>query len=147
MNQSTTIRWWIIFCVQLLIVALSVYMGLWTHIWTTDATYLSFIIMSIWFVNSIIMGFYLITNRDMDRLLPVGWFVSEVCLSLGMLGTVAGFLIMLVTVFGSIDVSNTETLREAISNMALGMGTALYTTLIGIVANLFIKIQLVNSES
>jgi hypothetical protein len=146
MNNPVNIRWWIIFCLQLLIIFVSIYQGLWSHIWITDVTYLSFVIMSIWFVNSVMLGFYQITYRPLNKIVPVSWFMAELCLSLGMLGTVAGFLIMLVSVFGAIDVSNTSTLQKAISTMASGMGTALYTTLIGIVANVFIKIQLVNCE-
>jgi biopolymer transport protein ExbB/TolQ len=79
--------------------------------------------------------------------MPVGWFLAETCLALGMIGTVAGFLIMLLSAFGSMDIGNTESMQEALSSMALGMGTALYTTLVGLVSSLFIKVQLVNLEN
>jgi len=63
-----------------------------------------------------------------------------------MVGTVTGFLYMLGTAFENIDVSNTQTLQDALSNMAIGMSTALYTTLTGLIASIIIKIQLVNYE-
>jgi len=79
--------------------------------------------------------------------MPVGWFLAETCLALGMIGTVAGFLIMMVSAFSGIDIGNTESMQAALSSMALGMGTALYTTLVGLVSSLFIKSQLVNLEN
>lgn len=146
MNKNFALKWWIIVCIQVLIISLSVYFGMWTHIAQVDVTYISFIIMGVWAITTCFIGKYHFTGNR-EKFLPVGWFLAEVCLSLGMLGTVSGFLIMLVTSFESIDVTNTQTLQEAISSMALGMGTALYTTMIGIVTSLFIKSQLVNLES
>ena len=50
------------------------------------------------------------------------------------------------TAFENIDVSNTQTLQDALASMAKGMSTALYTTLTGLVSSIIIKIQLVNYE-
>jgi hypothetical protein len=48
--------------------------------------------------------------------------------------------------FANVDVSNAITLQNALSDMAVGMSTALWTTLIGLVCSLIIKVQLVNLE-
>ena len=53
---------------------------------------------------------------------------------------------MLGTAFTNIDVNDTVTLQTALTNMALGMSTALYTTLVGLIVSLFLKSQLVNLE-
>ena len=53
---------------------------------------------------------------------------------------------MLGTAFANVDVTNSVTLQNALSEMAVGMSTALYTTLIGLVCSLIIKVQLVNLE-
>jgi len=84
--------------------------------------------------------------QDYNQRADVGWFVSESCLALGMVGTVTGFLIMLGTAFANVDVTNAVTLQQALSDMALGMSTALWTTLVGLVCSLIIKVQLVNLE-
>ena len=76
----------------------------------------------------------------------VGWFIAETCLALGMVGTITGFLLMLSTTFSNIDVSDVATLQRALADMALGMSTALYTTLIGLISSILIKIQLINLE-
>jgi biopolymer transport protein ExbB/TolQ len=54
---------------------------------------------------------------------------------------------MLGTAFENIDVTNTRTLQDALAAMARGMSTALYTTLIGLMSSLIIKVQLVNYET
>ena len=76
----------------------------------------------------------------------VGWFISETCLTIGMIGTVTGFLLMLSTTFAGIDITDTKTIQDALVNMATGMSTALYTTLTGLIVSVIIKIQLVNFE-
>ena len=53
---------------------------------------------------------------------------------------------MLGTAFANVYVSNSATLQQALSDMAVGMSTALYTTLVGLVSSLIIKVQLVNLE-
>jgi len=145
MNNTLALRWWIIVCVQLLILSISVYFGLWTHIFEVDATYISFLIVSIWLIATAFIGRHHFSGNKV-KFIPVGWFLAEACLSLGLLGTVSGFLIMLVSAFSGIDINDTTSMQNAISSMALGMGTALYTTLVGITMSLFIKSQLVNLE-
>ena len=86
------------------------------------------------------------TTSIVDSKVGVGWFIAETCLAIGMVGTVTGFLYMLGTAFENIDVSNSQTLQDALSNMAIGMSTALYTTLTGLISSIIIKIQLVNYE-
>ena len=67
-----------------------------------------------------------------------------------MAGALAGGLVGVLTAdYGyetALDVSNAAALQQALSDMAIGMSTALYTTLIGLVCSLIIKVQLVNLE-
>jgi len=149
MNNSSQLRWWVIVCFQVLILSLGVYFGVWTHIWEVDFTRISFAIIAIWLVTTLFIArYHFVTSKaSRERFMPVGWFLAETCLALGMIGTVAGFLIMMISAFGNIDIGNTESMQAALSSMALGMGTALYTTLVGLVSSLFIKSQLVNLEN
>ena len=149
MHNTSQLRWWILVCFQILILSLGLFFGIWTHIWEVDVTRISFVIIAIWFVTTLFIAKY---HFNPDKKLrrkfkPVGWFLAEACLALGMIGTVAGFLIMMISAFGEIDIGNTESMQAALSSMALGMGTALYTTLVGLVSSLFIKSQLVNLEN
>lgn len=69
-----------------------------------------------------------------------GWFMVDILIKLGLLGTIIGFIFMLasVSVTDSMDVAS---LKSIIKSMSNGMGTALYTTLIGLVASMILAIQ------
>ena len=75
------------------------------------------------------------------------WFASEAMITLGMIGTVAGFLIMLNTAFSGLDVNDIRNVQEAISDMAIGMSTALVTTLVGLICSTLIKVQILVYEN
>jgi len=77
----------------------------------------------------------------------VGWFVTELLLALGMIGTVIGFIMMLGGSFESLNIADTGSVKTALTDMAIGMSTALYTTLVGMVCSQILKVQLVNVES
>ena len=70
----------------------------------------------------------------------IGWFVSDVMLKLGLLGTIIGFIFMLGSVanIADFDVSNMQKILRHMSN---GMGTALYTTLTGLIASVLSAMQ------
>jgi hypothetical protein len=69
-----------------------------------------------------------------------GWFVSDVLLSLGLLGTVIGFIAMLAPI-GVLDGGDEAALKSALTAMSGGMAIALYTTLVGLIGALWLKIQ------
>ena len=143
------LKWWLIFCLTLLGVGTLIYFDIHKQIYDADITKLSFLIMSIFFITSIWIGnktYKLEKFDEYDQDTSVGWFVAESCLALGMVGTVTGFLLMLGTAFSNIDVSNSASLQKALEFMAVGMSTALYTTLVGLICSLIIKVQLVNLE-
>lgn len=70
----------------------------------------------------------------------IGWFVSDMMLKLGLLGTIIGFILMLGSVanIANFDISNMQKILQHMSN---GMGTALYTTLVGLVCSILTAMQ------
>lgn len=70
----------------------------------------------------------------------IGWFVSDMMLKLGLLGTIIGFIFMLGSVanIADFDVSSMQKILQHMSN---GMGTALYTTLAGLVCSILSALQ------
>ena len=143
------LKWWLIFCLTLLGFGTLYYFNMHSQLYYADVTKLSFLIIIIFVFTSVWIGrktYDLESTSVIDDKIDVGWFISESCLALGMVGTVTGFLYMLGTAFENIDIANATTLQDALASMAKGMSTALYTTLTGLIASLIIKVQLVNYE-
>ena len=147
--MKSVLKWWLIFCLIVLGLCTCFYFDVHKNLYESDITRLSYLIISIFLCTSIWIGtktYKVGILQDYEQRTDVGWFVSESCLALGMVGTVTGFLIMLGTAFANVDVTNAVTLQQALSDMAIGMSTALWTTLVGLVCSLIIKVQLVNLE-
>jgi hypothetical protein len=115
-----------------------------------DITRLSFAILGVFFISSIFVGWITYKRNKGDDVtvgVNLGWFVTELLLALGMIGTVIGFILMLGGSFESLNVADTSSVKTALTDMAIGMSTALYTTLVGMVCSQILKVQLVNVES
>ena len=70
----------------------------------------------------------------------LGWFITDLLLKLGLLGTIIGFILMLGSVAdtASLDVN---TMQKVLKQMSTGMGTALFTTLAGLVGSILLGAQ------
>ena len=75
------------------------------------------------------------------------WFASDAMLSLGMMGTVLGLLMVFKSNFASVDSTDMTAMLELIGAIGSGMGVALTTTLIGLGASLLLKFELVILDS
>jgi len=145
MLKFITFKWVVLTSITLFGIFVLHMFDMWTALYNADQTKLSFFILALWAISSlsVILHAYkpILINRDLL------WFSSEAMVSLGLIGTVCGFLIMLFSAFNNIDVSNTESLTLALSSMATGMSTALSTTLVGLISSLHLKTQLVITEA
>ncbi len=70
----------------------------------------------------------------------LGHFASDVLLKLGLLGTVVGFILMLMPV-GEIKDFDPSLMQQLLSSMSGGMAVALYTTLAGLITSTLLKLQ------
>ena len=122
--------------------------GLAAEVNRVDFTRITFLIYGTFLVLTIRTG--QLTYRaahedaDIDKIIDQhewGWFASDCFISAGMIGTVAGFILMLSTSFTNVTSANVQ----HIIVFALGkMGLALYTTAAGLVCSLILKIQAFN---
>jgi flagellar motor component MotA len=76
----------------------------------------------------------------------IGHFISEVLLKLGLMGTVLGFILMLVPI-ADLKTFEPQALQILLSNMSGGMAVALYTTLTGLVTSTLMKFQYYLADS
>ena len=70
----------------------------------------------------------------------LGHFISDALLKLGLLGTIVGFILMLMPI-GEIEEFDPSLMQQLLSAMSGGMAVALYTTLAGLVTSTLLKLQ------
>jgi hypothetical protein len=154
--KALLLKWWLFLCLQGAVFAIANHFNFFQDLVVKDPTRIGFGILIILIVTTIWIGqkVYKLSKLNVmstmkDELLndlSMQWFIAESCLVLGLVGTVCGFILMLGTAFVDIDVSNIQSMQNALSQMSIGMSAALYTTLMGLLSSLVIKIQLVNVE-
>ena len=137
--------WWLIVCMVGTGSYITHTMGWLVPLYTNDLTYITFLITVLAALTTLSLG-YKFKVPDADTV-DVEWFVSDVVLTLGMLGTIIGFMIMLQGTFSSIEFNDANSIRLALSSMSQGLFTALNTTLIGLVSSIILKVQLVVYEN
>lgn len=136
--------WWLLITTQIVGLVLAYRANLHVFVWENDITFITSVVMVLWIIVTVRIGLeiYQKTNSTDQH-----WFMADACLSLGMIGTVIGFIFMLSTTFSDLNPQDLDSMRQAIGIMAAGMGTALLTTLAGLLASLSIKLQLVLQDS
>lgn len=152
MKKHNIYHWWITFTLICLGTTALFVTGLFGAVNAADVTKISFLIglLFFYFTSRIGLCNYRLskgepTEEALDKhggVVNQAWFASDLFLSLGMIGTVIGFIYMLSVSFGSISMANTTALRVALQTMGTGMSTALYTTAAGLVCSLLLKLQL-----
>jgi len=122
------------------------------QIYTSDITKLSTLIAVIFFWQTLQCGVAMwhLTRENImgnsSNTLDSGWMWSDIVLSLGMIGTVIGFTVML-SGFGDVDFSNIDNVQGLIVNLSAGMSTSLSTTLVGLITSVILKLQFFLLES
>ena len=139
-KDNLFLQWWLLNLVVLVISAVCFKLGLFHEIWKKDSSYLCFVIMLIYVFASGMNGVLCHRKLFDEKHLDTGWFISEFCLSLGMIGTVIGFIQML-SGFAVMDGGASKSIQNIIVSMSYGMSTALYTTLAGLIFGNLIKLQ------
>lgn len=138
--MSVFLKWWLLFVLIIIASTISWYFSFIEFLYYNDFTRLSFVILAIFAFTTLNIGYkYYKENYDFE----MEWFTSETVISLGMIGTVVGFIFMLYSAFAELNVTDTIKLQQSMMMMAQGMGTALLTTLVGLVSSVLIKWQLI----
>lgn len=141
--------WWLSVLLTATTLFWAYYMGFISKIWNTDITMLSSAIALVFvYANAKLawISYHLDTNytkvfkEKLVKETNTVWFLSEIVMAIGMLGTVIGLIHMLAANFVS-DASNTNALQGILSSMWGSMGLALYVNAVGLVASIVLKLQ------
>ena len=127
------------------------YFGVIQTIWSNDSTKLSSIAAAVFTGANLALGWaawkttsiystshtYQVAHKQVRRIIDYCWFLSEMLMALGMLGTVIGLIHML-----EINAKGAGTVDPTmIAGMWKAMGLALYTNAVGLVGSIVLKFQ------
>lgn len=79
-------------------------------------------------------------NDDLSNRHALGHLIADVLLKLGLLGTIIGFILMLIPV-GEMQDVDAGSMKALLAAMSGGMAVALFTTLTGLVTSLLLRLQ------
>ncbi len=79
-------------------------------------------------------------NDDLSNRHALGHLLADVLLKLGLLGTIIGFILMLIPV-GEMQDVDASSMKSLLAAMSGGMAIALFTTLTGLVTSLLLRLQ------
>ncbi|MFV2091221.1 MAG: MotA/TolQ/ExbB proton channel family protein, partial [Pseudomonadales bacterium] len=77
---------------------------------------------------------------EIDNNHAFGHFISDVLLRLGLLGTIVGFIFMLLPI-AEMNEFDAAMMQKLLTAMSGGMAVALYTTLAGLITSTLLKLQ------
>lgn len=154
-NYSPFMKWWTVFVMSCFGLIAFGMQGGFELVYNADVTNISFLILFLYLFFSIKTGhiinkFCRVKQCDLQKISrsnDLSFFAAEKFLTLGMIGTVIGFIYMLSTGLSGVDVNNPQTMRDALMLMSQGMGTALFTTASGLIFGLLLKIQVFISST
>jgi hypothetical protein len=164
-DYAAYLKWVVIFSASLVGIYILYTYQMFTTIWNSDLTKLSFVIFTlyIWYtlwigVHSCLLGIahYRAAGaygKYVDKSLEIlrsGWFIANLMFTMGLLGTIIGFIYTMSVAFTGINAANPATIQHALTEISTGLGTALYTTATGIVCSSLLRLQLFvfeNSET
>lgn len=138
-SQVLFVRWWVMSLAMVTVIASLLLTGGTSFLLENDATGISFLIIGVF---SVFTGYY---GYRLYRGIGLGQGVMEygesLSTSLGLLGTVIGLILMVKGAFSGINIDDPESIKVAMLAMSSGIGSALVTTLVGLISSLLIGVQ------
>ena len=117
-------------------------LGWFGYVQNGDPTHITFITLGVFVLTTAWLGrvcwkFGAGDYQSAAHGLDSGWFASSVCVSLGLIGTVIGYFMMMQGVTGEGE----EAAKELVHQIRIGMGTVLINTIVGGICGLLIELQ------
>jgi hypothetical protein len=134
--------WLITICSVGLAAAFAQNAHLWELMYIKDATKISLLICGIFFFTSLTIGTIAYKKRSTQITMEKLWFISDALVTLGMIGTVTGFMIMMGDKFNTVNFADIASLQDLFKSVGAGIGTITVTTVMGLTTSLLIKLQL-----
>ena len=143
------LKWWLVFLCSMAGLCFAVADGYIARMWQIDTYKVSFVTLTIYFVVSVFIGrlTWRISKGDLTGHLRYqeGYeYAVTLMTMLGLIGTVIGFMGLLATSFASLASPDVALAQAGIGTLTAGSSTALINTLVGLVAAVGLKLQVIN---
>jgi len=143
------LRWWLVFLCSAAGLALAAVSGHVAAMWRIDTYKVSFVTLATYFLVTIFIGrlTWRISRGDRQwhlRFQEGCEYAVTLMTMLGLIGTVVAFMGLLATSFSSLGSPDLAQARGAIGALTAGSANALVNTLIGLVAAVGLKLQVIN---
>lgn len=143
LRRKLFLQWALFVCLVVISASIGVSLGWTGYVFGGDPTHVTTITLCVFVFTTIWCGRLCWRTEKGDdpktirRSLASGWFASSVCVTLGLLGTVIGYFIMMQNVSGGAE----GAAEQLVSQIRLGLGTVLINTIVGGVCGLLIEVQ------
>lgn len=116
------------------------HLGVLSFILIRDTSYITFIIIGLYFVTNIYLYMCSIGSNYTKNFARVN-FLTDIFSQLGMFGTVIGIIFFLETVFLGVDLNNLQVTQNVMVAITQGFGIALLTTAAGLAATMLTMLK------
>lgn len=163
-KRQLFLRWALLASVIAAGAGVAYFLGWFGLTWRFDSTKISFLILALfvtatayvgrltWIAGELVERKRLNKNADVSGevaeigiVAETGWLAHDFCEKLGLLGTLVG-LVMVLIEFSSFESGDAEAVSRLMAMMAVGLGTAYLTTIVGLVCGLLLALQLKHLE-
>ncbi len=139
-----SLKLWLYLWFNVFLLVVCHYFGIFDILAAVDFTYLSFAIIGIMMLDMIYLTVSIWKGESPD--LESHWAIKDILLALGLSGTLIG-LVYVFTPFADLDVTNVNAMKNMVVHVAHGVGTKLWTSLIGIVCSNILLVFLLIIQS
>lgn len=151
--MKNLLKWWLVCCIIFGLAGIMLYTNSYLLLYNKDSTFISFGIIGITLLSTLKFGYDLNWSIKRQELMNIDFYVyiKDLCLSLGLIGTVIGFILMFDSTdfnkaLAGLNTSNIDQLLPLLVKATQGIGIALYTTLVGLICAELIKVQMLVGE-
>ena len=103
------LRWWLLVIIMVISFFITWKMDFLNFLIQKDFTKLSFVILGILIISTISIGIKIFNDFDHNDY-EMEWFAGDAVISIGMIGTVVGFIYMLYSIFMEINFNDVVSL-------------------------------------
>lgn len=134
--------WWLLNCLSVAGFYLLYDFNVLELLYLKDSTYITSLITLLFVCATASIG-HKFKKLGINTSYHIEGFVSHCVITLGMIGTIVGFMIMLAGTVDNIQLADVEAVRKLLGSLTAGLYTAMNTTLVGLVTSLHIKTQFI----